>query len=95
MVTGGIVTAFNRHWLQVGVAAIIIGVMIIGNLPHRDPYNGSVYEDVEVNPAVIARYESVRGAYGAGWHREFLPLWSQTFDEENIQWPTMWRRHCV
>ncbi len=85
--TGGIVTSYDRTWQRIIAVAAIFVVLVWGNVPQRNPYTSSVYADVEVNPAVIAHYETVRSAFGAGWHREFLPRWAVLFDEANTSWP--------
>ncbi len=80
LVTGGIVTQAQRSWGQATLATLVILFAIAGGRPTIALFDTSIYDDIAVDPAIIARYEAGYGAWGAGWHREFLPKWAEAFD---------------
>lgn len=80
LVTGGIVTLTRRAWGQAALATLVILFAIAGGHPTVALFDTSIYDDIAIDPAIIARYEAGYGAWGAGWHREFLPKWAEAFD---------------
>ncbi|MFO7632730.1 MAG: 6-pyruvoyl-tetrahydropterin synthase-related protein, partial [Caldilinea sp.] len=79
LVTGGIVTlARGKRW-EPALAGGVMLLIILGGRPTLATFNTSMYADIAVDPAAIARYEAGYGAWGAGWHLEFLPKWAETF----------------
>lgn len=80
LVTAGLATLLRRQLWQAALTAAVVAVAIVGGRPLLATYNMSMYEDLAMDPAVIARYEAGYGAWGAGWHREFLPQWADAFD---------------
>ena len=80
LLTAGLVTRARRQRWQATLTGIVIAIAILGGRPVIATYNMSMYVDLAMDPAVIARYEAVRGAWGAGWDREFLPQWAEAFD---------------
>jgi hypothetical protein len=79
LITGGIVTLAHRLRWQVVGAGIVAVLAIFGGRPVIATYDTSMYADLAMDPAIIARYEAGYGAWGAGWHREFLPQWAEQF----------------
>lgn len=80
LVTGGIVTRAQHAWGQAMLATLVILFAIAGGRPAIALFDTSIYDDIAIDPAIIARYEAGYGAWGAGWHREFLPKWAEAFD---------------
>ncbi len=80
LVTGGFVTSARREIWQAALAVGVIVLAIAGGRPVIATYDTSMYADIAIDPATIARYEAGYGAWGAGWHREFLPRWAEQFD---------------
>ena len=80
LVTGGIVTLARRELWRATLAAGVIVLAIAGGRPVIATFDTSMYADIAIDPATIARYEAGYGAWGAGWHREFLPRWAEQFD---------------
>ena len=80
LMAGGIVTLAQRMRWQVVGAGIVAVLAIFGGRPVIATYDTSMYADLAMDPAIIARYEAGYGAWGAGWHREFLPQWAEQFD---------------
>lgn len=80
LLAGGIVTALRGPARQAALATGVMLLALAGGYPQVDLFNTSMYEDVAIDPAAIARYEAGYGAWGAGWHREFLPKWAEAFD---------------
>jgi hypothetical protein len=87
LVTGGIVTSSPRLRWQTALAASAIALIIASGRPVIATFNTSMYADIAMDPAAIARYEAGYGAWGAGWHREFLPQWAEEFDAPSTNAP--------
>ncbi|MBP8292157.1 MAG: hypothetical protein KAX65_05250, partial [Caldilineaceae bacterium] len=80
LITAGLATLARRQRWQATLTGVVVGIVILGARPVIATYNMSMYVDLAMDPAVIARYEAGYGAWGAGWHREFLPQWAEAFD---------------
>lgn len=85
LVTGGIITRARRQVWQAALTIGVIALAMAGGRPVIATFNTSMYADIAIDPAVIARYEAGYGAWGAGWHREFLPQWAEQFDALPIE----------
>jgi hypothetical protein len=82
LVSGGIVMLAQRTSRQAMLTALVVAIAIAGGRPMIALFDTSMYDDIAVDPAAIARYEAGYGAWGAGWHREFLPKWAEAFDSD-------------
>ena len=80
LLAAGLVTRAPRPRWQAMLAALTAAAAILGGRPLLATYDMSMYADLAIDPAVIARYEAGYGAWGAGWHREFLPESATAFD---------------
>jgi len=79
LITGAIITALRWRWLQIGGAALVIGLIIFANQPRTALLDFRQAQDIEVTLDVVATFEKDAQAWGAGWSREFLPKWATAF----------------
>ncbi|MFZ4850279.1 MAG: 6-pyruvoyl-tetrahydropterin synthase-related protein, partial [Caldilinea sp.] len=73
ILAGGLVLLGRRRSVQVLLASAIALAALLAGRPYVATFDTAMYADIAVDPAVIARYEAIYRAWGAGWHREFLP----------------------
>ena len=85
ILAGGLVLLGRQRPVQVLLASTIALAALLAGRPYVATFDTAMYADIALDPAVIARYEAIYRAWGAGWHREFLPRWAEQFDRGPVE----------
>ncbi|NJN83196.1 MAG: hypothetical protein HC802_13535 [Caldilineaceae bacterium] len=76
---GGSIVWLRPGGWQLGGAALLIGLLILGQRPPSHLPDITPVAEIDMRLANIAQFEADTGAFGASSSREFLPRWAEDF----------------